>query len=103
MRFGRTMSSDGSIIGRKKARPPNRISMHMDRATLLQHLAQAERHVVEGQRHVTKQEALIAELDQDGHDTTEAQKMLATLRHTQRLHVQDVKRTLGELVGSLQK
>jgi hypothetical protein len=40
----------------------------MDRATLLDHLAQAERHAVEGNRHLARQERLIAQLDRQGHD-----------------------------------
>jgi hypothetical protein len=69
----------------------------MDRTTLQQHLAQAERHAAEGRRHLARQEALVAELDRDGHDTTEARKVLATLRATQTLHEEDVGRLLGEL------
>ena len=63
----------------------------------MQHLAQAERHVAEGMRHIAKQEALIANLDRDGHDTAEAIKMLGTLRTTQALHEQQVERCLREL------
>jgi hypothetical protein len=48
----------------------------MDRALLLQHLAQAERHVAEGEQHLLRQEELIAELDRDGHDTEEARVIL---------------------------
>ncbi|WFU69194.1 hypothetical protein [Bradyrhizobium sp. CB2312] len=44
-----------------------------------------------------RQEQLIAELDQDGLDTTAAMSVLATLRRTQELHELDVKRLLGEL------
>jgi hypothetical protein len=55
----------------------------MDRAVLLQHLAQAERHVAEGDQHLLRQEELIAELDRDGHDTEKARVILDTLRETQ--------------------
>lgn len=71
----------------------------MDRASLLKHLAQAERHVVEGQRSIARQEGLIGRLDRDGHDTTEALKVLANLRTTQALHEADLGRILGELGG----
>jgi hypothetical protein len=71
----------------------------MDRATLLDHLAQAERHAAEGNRHLARQERLIAQLDRRGHDTTEALKMLSTLRSTQTLHEADVVRILGRLAG----
>jgi len=40
---------------------------------------------------------LIAELDRDAHDTTEAWKVLATLRDTQSLYEQHVERILTEL------
>ena len=62
-----------------------------------QHLAEAERHIAQGADHVIKQESLIAELDRDGHDTTEAKKVLATLRETQALHVEGRDRILKEL------
>ena len=57
---------------------------------LQQHLAMAERHVALGEHHLARQEALIAELDRDGHDT-------ATMRATQRLHRQERNRLLAEL------
>ena len=69
----------------------------MDRATLLDHLAQAERHAADGERHIARQEELVAALDRDGHDTTEALKVLSTLRSTQALHEADVARLLGKL------
>src|SRR5262249_39165905 len=34
-----------------------------DRATLLEHLVQAERHVAQGEAHIGRQEALVAELE----------------------------------------
>jgi len=69
----------------------------MDRAILKEHLAQAERHASRGKQHLARQEEIIAELDRDGHDTTEARKVLATLRQTQVLHEQEVERLLREL------
>jgi hypothetical protein len=69
----------------------------MDRAVLLQHLAQAERHVAEGEQHLLRQEELIAELDRDGHDTEKARVILDTLRETQALHLQDRDRIMREL------
>jgi hypothetical protein len=44
----------------------------MDRAQRLRDLEKAERHVVEGEGQIAKQEQIVAELDRDGHDTTEA-------------------------------
>ncbi|WP_342737428.1 hypothetical protein [Bradyrhizobium sp. B117] len=69
----------------------------MDRAILVEHLNQARRHAAMGEHHLARQEQLIAELDQDGHDTAAAMSVLATLRRTQELHELDVKRLLGEL------
>jgi hypothetical protein len=62
----------------------------MDRVILREHLALAERHASEGRQRITEQA-------RDGHDTTGARKVLATLRDTQALHEEDVKRTLKEL------
>ncbi|SCB54784.1 hypothetical protein GA0061098_103052 [Bradyrhizobium shewense] len=63
---------------------------------LQQHLVMAERHVALGEKHVLKQEALIAELDRDGHNTADALKLLAIMRATQRLHRQDRDRLLAD-------
>jgi hypothetical protein len=69
----------------------------MDRATLLQQLAEAEHHMAEGRRHLTHQETIIAALDRDGHDTTDALALLATMRETQALHQQERDRILRKL------
>lgn len=71
----------------------------MDREIILESLAQAEQNAAQGERHLARQEALIAELDRHGHDTTEALKLLVTLRKTQVLHQQDVERIAQELAG----
>ena len=71
--------------------------MTIDRATLLEHLAQAERHVAQGEAHIGKQEALVVELDRDGHDTKKAAAILAIFRQTQAQHVLNVERLLKEL------
>jgi len=73
----------------------------MDRRLLQQHLEQAERHIALGKQHLAKQEAIIAELDRDGHDTTDALAILVTLRETRSLHVQDRDRILSELGSRL--
>src|SRR5262249_31428811 len=52
----------------------------MDRSLIEEHLAQANRHVAEGEGHVTKRRELVAQLERDGHDTTEALKLLGHLR-----------------------
>ena len=45
----------------------------MDR---LEQLEMAQRHVAEGEIHLSRQKALIAELDRDGHDTADARRSL---------------------------
>ena len=77
--------------------------MTLDRATLLEHLAQAERHVAQCEAHIGKQEALVVELDRDGHDTKNASALLATFRQTQAQHVLNVERLLKELQQHTQK
>lgn len=46
------------------------------------HLTQAQRHVREGEQRVVDQRHRIAQLAADGHDTTDAHKLLATLEQT---------------------
>jgi len=47
-----------------------------------QNLAKAETDVVQGELRVSQQEALIAELERDGHNTAAARALLTTLRAT---------------------
>ena len=74
----------------------------MDRQTISEHLALADRHIAQGEKHLARQEALIAKLDRDGHDTTHARMILTTLRDSQALHYQDRDPILRELdeIGS---
>ena len=54
-------------------------------------LTQAHRHVREGEQRVADQRQRLAQLAQDGHDTTEAERLLATLEQTlahMRAHLQ---------------
>ncbi|MDA9464989.1 hypothetical protein [Bradyrhizobium sp. CCBAU 53415] len=69
----------------------------MDRNMLLRHLAMAKRHVTLGENHLARQEALLAELDRDGHDTTDTLAIQETMRHTQTLQMQDRDRLLAQL------
>ena len=61
------------------------------------HLAQAERHVAEGQAHIKRQRELIVELQRDGHDTREAQRLLDTFIALEAAHTADRDRLRGEL------
>ena len=73
------------------------MSNKTERAALLQQLIEGERGVAEGQAYLTRQEALVAQLDRDGHDTTEAKLLLATMRKAQSLDVQERDRISEEL------
>lgn len=66
----------------------------MDGSILLRHLADAERHIARGVVHLARQEALIAQLEQDGQDSQTARAILATLRETQVLHLRERERLL---------
>ncbi len=69
----------------------------MDRRTQLFRLRMAERHVVEGERRVNRQERIVAELDRDGHNATEARRLLGNFYDAQRLHLEHRSRMLREL------
>jgi hypothetical protein len=69
----------------------------MDRATLGQHLAQAERHVAEGEDHIARQRQIIDELASGGHDLKVARELRAHFEDTQMLHLADRDRIRGEL------
>jgi hypothetical protein len=69
----------------------------MDRYVVLAHLAAAERHIAEGQARLERQEQLVAKLERNGRETKEAIAILATMKQTQELHLQDRDRILDEL------
>ena len=64
---------------------------------LMTHLAQAERHVAQGKMVIERQQGLVVELERDGHDITEAQRLLATFLDIQRSHEEDLARITGEV------
>lgn len=69
----------------------------MDRHAISAHLEQAEHHVRQGAVHVANQRNLIADLDRDGHDTTDARALLRQFEELQELHVADRGRLRQEL------
>jgi hypothetical protein len=71
----------------------------MDRALVEDHLAKAELHVGEGEAHVTRQTELVARMEQDGHDTSEARASLALFKDLQAMHVADRDRLRKELAS----
>ena len=72
----------------------------IDRAMWQEHLAQAERHVTLGETHIAKQQAIVAELERDGHDARIARDLLDQLEQMQELHVADRDRRREELGAS---
>ena len=46
------------------------------------HLAKAEHDITEGERRITRQLLLIEQMRQEGHNTSEAEKLLLTLEDT---------------------
>ncbi len=69
----------------------------MDRRTLTEYLAQAERHVAEGEHQIACQLEIIDELERSGQDTRAARDQLAHLEEMQRLHLADRDRLRAEL------
>jgi len=61
----------------------------MDRAMVERHLTQAERHVPKGEQHVIRQRKLVAELESDGHDTTNALELLHQFEELLVMHIAD--------------
>jgi hypothetical protein len=64
---------------------------------LKKHLEQAERRVLDADRHVMRQRDLVAELERDGHDTTEANTLLRRFEELLVLHIQVRDRLRKEL------
>lgn len=69
----------------------------MNLQMLEQRLVTAEKHVAEGQRHVYDQRHILAGLERDGQDTTEARRLLANFEDAQKLHLEDRDRIAKEL------
>jgi hypothetical protein len=69
----------------------------MDMGMIRDHLALAERHVAQGRQHIAHQKQIIANLENGGHDTTEARKLLDTFRDIQKMHLADRDRLRKEL------
>jgi hypothetical protein len=65
----------------------------------LKHLAQAERHVAEGLEHIRQQQEIVAGLERDGHDATQARALLKTFLETQASHEEGLARIRAELDG----
>jgi len=70
----------------------------MDRALIVQHLAQAERHIVAGQQHIERQRQIIGKLECDGRGLATAKHLLAQFEEML-LHIKDRERLRKELVN----
>ena len=73
----------------------------MDRKILEMLLAQAEQHVTLSDLHVARQREIIAELERDGYDSTQARELLAVFLATQATHVSGRDRLFEELKSKL--
>ena len=69
----------------------------MDRAMELRHLEEARRHIAQGERHIAEQEIRITDLARQGHDTTQARRLLDNFYALQVLHIQHRERIVREL------
>jgi hypothetical protein len=72
-------------------------SYDMDRDTLKRHLTKAEEQVAIAAQNVARQRELVAQLERDGHDASQAQKMLEQFLEQQALHIADRDRLIKEL------
>ena len=59
----------------------------VDRKILELHLQQAERHVAAGQEHVSRQGERVAQLERDGHDASDARKLLGLFEELEIMHI----------------
>jgi hypothetical protein len=50
-------------------------------------LARADRHIIESRQRIAKQQALVNQLERDGHDITMAKALLKEFRRSLRLHL----------------
>lgn len=72
----------------------------LDLATEREHLAQANRDIADGEMRIGRQVALVERLRANGHSPTDAEKLLATLRHTLQTwqdHRQEILRAIARL------
>jgi hypothetical protein len=69
----------------------------MDRATLLDLLARAEQHVILGKSQIDSQYRVIAKLEREGHDTTEAVELLKQFIEAQERYEADRRRLMTRL------
>jgi hypothetical protein len=71
----------------------------MDRATLVDTLAAAERHLAEAEHQVANQREHVARLERDGQDTAQPTQLLQQLEEVLDVHLADRDRLRKELGG----
>jgi hypothetical protein len=71
----------------------------MSRLTLARHLAQAEARIALGQKHIARQNEIIAELEQAGHDAVTAKALLVVFEATHELHIADHDQIIVEIAA----
>jgi hypothetical protein len=69
----------------------------MDRAMLVEHLAQAARHVAAGERNVERQRRIVAHLKREGRDVREASDLLLQFVEMRAQHLAEWDRLRKEL------
>ncbi len=69
----------------------------MDRVTLKRHLTKVEAQVAITAQNVARQRELVAELERDDHDASQANQMLAQFLDLQAMHIADRDRLIKEL------
>ena len=70
----------------------------MDRRLKLAYLVRARQHVAAGEEHIARQTELVAELERDKHDASEARRLLAKFIVMQSLHIDGLERLEAELL-----
>jgi hypothetical protein len=76
-----------------------RVANSMDYEMTLSHLEIVRKHVAQGERHVTNQRAVVRELEEDGHDTSQASALLAQFEGLQSMHIAHMERLGSELIN----
>jgi hypothetical protein len=71
----------------------------VSRQALTRHLAQAEAAVALGRKHIARQNEIIAELEQVGHDAVTAKALLVVFEATQALHIADRDQIAAEIAA----
>jgi arginine repressor len=69
----------------------------MDRELLENSLEKAQRHVAKAERHVASQRELVAQLEREGHDSSQANKLLRQFAELLAIHIADRDRLRKEL------